>query len=431
MTDHALLVLAVIVLAVILVLIALLLLRTRGIDPNRIQTMVLGELRTERQVAAGAARDQRAELQTELKALNDTLRAAIHEQAKGLGEASDRLRDVLSTSVKQLQDSNEKRLDEMRATVDEKLEGTLEKRLGESFARVSERLEAVHQGLGEMRTLATGVGDLKKVLSNVSTRGTFGEVQLRAILEQILSPDQYRENFTPREDSGERVEFAVVLPGRDQTHGPVFLPIDSKFPQEDFVRLVDASARVDAEAMMEARTALIRQVRAYARTIAEKYIAPPATTDFAILFLPTEGLYAEVLRQPGLVEDLQRSHSIAIVGPTTLAAFLNSLRMGFRTLALEQRSSQVWQILGAVKTEFAKFGQVVTKLKKQLGSATATLDETSRRTRAMERKLSEVEQLPPDLSARLIGLPAADATELDDEDLDESLGSDDDETAAT
>lgn len=437
MSDHALLVLALMILAVIMVVVVLLLFRTRAIDPNRIQSALLHGLRTERQEAASAAREQRSELQTGLKALNDTLRTGIQQLndafaalAKGSAEASDRLRDVLATSVKQLQEGNEKKLEEMRATVDEKLQGTLETRLGESFARVNERLEAVHQGLGEMRTLATGVGDLKKVLSNVSTRGTFGELQLRAILEQILSPDQYRENFTPREETGERVEFAIVLPGRDQSAGPVFVPVDSKFPQEDFVRLVDASARVDPEGMAEARSALIRQVRIYAKSIAEKYISPPTTTDFAILFLPTEALYAEVLRQPGLVEDLQRSH-IVITGPTTFAAFLNSLRMGFRTLALEQRSSEVWQILGAVKTEFGKFGQVVRKVKKQLGSATATLDETSRRTRAMERTLREVEELPPDLSARLIGLPAGDAEELDEEDLDESLESQDDETAAT
>lgn len=383
-----------------------LVLKGRPPDAVSLKAALADELRAERQEAATAARDQRAELQSGLKALTDSVVAGIGETRV----ASEHLREALSGSVRELQAGNERKLDEMRLVVDEKLQGTLEKRLGESFALVSEQLEAVHRGLGEMRALASGVGDLKKVLTNVKTRGTFGEMQLHAILEQILSPEQYRENFAPNEESGHRVEFAIALPGREGGH-PVYLPVDSKFPQEDFIRLVDAADRGDTEEMTQARSDLVGQVKAYAKSVSEKYVNPPVTTDFAVLFLPTEGLYAEVLRQPCLVEDLQRSYCVAIAGPTTFAAFLNSLRIGFRTLAIEQRSSQLWQILGAVKTEFGKFGEVIAKLRKQLGSATATLDATTRRTRAMERKLREVEELPPDLAAGLIGLPPGDEGE--------------------
>jgi len=311
----------------------------------------------------------------------------------------------------------------MRVTVDEKLQGTLEKRLGESFSQVSQRLQAVHEALGEMQNLATGVGDLKRMLTNVSTRGSFGELQLRAILEQILSPDQYVENYRPREDHGERVEFAIRLPGRGTGAGPIFLPIDSKFPQEDYARLVDAAARNDVEAMSEAHNALIRQVRASAKSIRDKYIVPPATTEFAILFLPTESLFAEVLREPGLVETLQREYSLSIAGPTTFAAFLNSLRMGFRTLALEERASQVWEILGAVKTEFGKFDTVISRLRKQLRTATATIDDTTTRTKAMARRLREVEEMSPEVSARLLGIAGGALLTVDDE-VEEIVDSD-------
>ena len=455
MSDHALLVLVLIGSTITFVIMLLLIFRTGARNEQRAQVTLQEQLRSGRVEAAAAARDQRTELQTALKALTESTLSGIRElreayvaasaenrqtlgtfsasqesrlqqlgesvvaATRASAESSDKLRDSLAASVKELQGGNEKKLDEMRATVDEKLQGTLEKRLGESFALMSDRLEAVQRGLGEMQALATGVGDLKKVLSNVKTRGTFGELQLRAILEQILSPDQYRENFAPRIESGDRVEFAIVLPGRDPAAGQVFLPVDSKFPQEEFLRLIDAAERNDAEGMAEARTKLMRQVRAYARYVAEKYVCPPMTTDFAIVFLPTEGLYAEVLRQPGLVEDLQGSFNICIAGPTTFAAFLNSLRMGFRTLAIEQRSSEVWQTLAAVKTEFGRFGQVLDKVQKQLGSASRTLDETGRRTRAMERKLRQVEELPADLAARVIGLARGELPESPSDDDDE------------
>jgi DNA recombination protein RmuC len=281
----------------------------------------------------------------------------------------------------------------MRATVDEKLQGTLEKRLGESFRLVSERLEAVQRGLGEMQTLASGVGDLRKVLSNVKVRGTWGEVQLGALLEQMLSPGQFARNVATR-PGNERVEFVVRLPGHDPDAGEVLLPIDAKFPLEDYQRLVDASERGDAAAVEEAARALEQRIKGCARDVHEKYLNPPATTDFALLFLPTEGLYAEVIRRPGLAEHLQRELKVVVSGPTTLAALLSSLQLGFRTLAIQKRSSEVWQVLGAVKTEFAKFGGVIEKVEKKLEDASKTLATVGTRSRAIERKLRGVEQLP-------------------------------------
>jgi DNA recombination protein RmuC len=316
--------------------------------------------------------------------------------------ALDRMREALVAGMKDVQEGNERKLEEMRVTVDEKLHGTLEKRLGESFAMVSERLEAVQRGLGEMQSLATGVGDLKKVLTNVKTRGIWGEYQLRAILEQILTPEQYVENFQPDGESREAVEFAIRLPGRGGSHDAVYLPIDSKFPQEDYLRVVEAAERADAVALQDAVAALARAVRGCARDIHDKYLNPPVTTDFGIMFLPTEGLYAEVLRYPGLAAELQERCHVTIAGPTTLAALLNSLRMGFHTLALERRSSEVWQILGAVKTEFGKFGEMLDKAKKQLATASNTLDDTSKRTRMMEKKLRAVDGIGGDAAAALI-----------------------------
>jgi DNA recombination protein RmuC len=300
--------------------------------------------------------------------------------------------------------------------VDEKLQSALEKRLTESFNLVSERLEAVQRGLGEMQDLANGVGDLKRVLTNVKARGTWGEVQLGALLEQVLTPDQYDRNVKTSETSDEMVEFAVKLPGPEEDpDSPVWLPIDAKFPQEDYLRLVDAARGADAEAVEEATASLVRSVVGSAKDIHEKYLNPPATTDFAIMFLPTEGLYAEVLRQPGLLEDIQLKHRVVIAGPTTLAAILNSLRMGFRTLAIEKRSSEVWQVLGAVKTEFDKFGEVLKKVKKQLTTLSNTIDKTEVRTRAMERKLREVEQLPSDSAESILGLPDLDLSGEEEE----------------
>jgi DNA recombination protein RmuC len=295
------------------------------------------------------------------------------------------------------------RLEEMRKTVDEKLHATLEQRLGESFKIVSDRLEKVHQGLGEMQQLAIGVGDLKRVLTNVKTRGTWGEVQLEMLLEQVLTPEQYAKNVETVPGSGERVEFAIKLPGNDDGGTPVWMPIDAKFPKEQYERLADAADRADAEGVAQASRELERAVRGEAKTIAEKYLSPPLTTDFAILFLPTEGLYAEVMRRPGLADELQRLHRISIAGPSTLSALLNSLQMGFRTLALEKRSSEVWQVLGAVKTEFGKFGDVLAATKLTLERAAKNIDQAEVRSRQMARKLKSVEALPSDAAQRLLG----------------------------
>jgi DNA recombination protein RmuC len=351
-----------------------------------------------------------------LKRFGDTLQMQLTQ----LTEANDRrigeVRATLEQRLKEIETNNANKLEEMRRTVDEKLHATLEQRLGASFKLVSDRLEQVHRGLGEMQTLAAGVGDLKKVLTNVKTRGTWGEVQLETLLEQILTPDQYAKNVATVPKSSERVEFAIRLPGRNgagsrhDENEPVWLPIDAKFPREDYERLLDAQERADAAAVEEAGRALEARVRGEARTIAEKYVAPPHTTDFALLFLPTEGLYAEVLRRPGLSDQLQRDYRVTVAGPTTLTALLNSLQMGFRTLAIEQRSSEVWQVLGAVKTEFGKFGDVLAKTKAQLETVTRSIESAEQRTRVMNRKLKQVEALPGEAASELLG-GAADAEE--------------------
>jgi len=301
----------------------------------------------------------------------------------------------------------------MRRTVDEKLHATLEQRLGESFRQVAERLEQVHKGLGEMQTLAQGVGDLKHLLTNVKTRGMFGEAQLGALLEQVLSPEQFAAQVATRPGSKAVVDFAIRLPGRSGEEGAaVWLPIDAKFLNEDYQRLLDAQQRADPAAAEAAAKALEQRIRLEARCIADKYLEPPHTTDFAILFLPTEGLYAEVLRRPGLMDALQRQHRVTLAGPTTLLAMLNSLQMGFRTLALEKRSSEVWQVLGAVKTEFGKFGDVLAKVQNQTQTVLNTLGQAQVRTRAMGRALRQVEALPDAQSQEL--LPgAADAADAE------------------
>jgi len=291
----------------------------------------------------------------------------------------------------------------MRSTVDEKLQVTLNTRLTESFQRVHALLTEVHSGLGQMQSLASGVGDLKRVLTNVKTRGTWGEVQLSNLLEQVLTPEQYAANVATKPGSAERVEFAIKLPGRDPNEGQVWLPIDAKFPKEDYERLVEAAERANPEAVELAAKALEEQVRHEASEIQKKYIDPPHTTDFGILFLPTEGLYAEILRRPGLAERLQRENRVMVAGPTTLAALLNSLQMGFRTLAIEQRSSEVWQVLGAVKTEFAKFGEVMDKVQKKLQEATNVIDSAKSRSNVIRRKLKDVEGLPSAQALELLG----------------------------
>jgi DNA recombination protein RmuC len=307
------------------------------------------------------------------------------------------LRQSIENRLQVMQASSTEKLDQMRHVVDEKLQSTLEKRLGESFKQVGERLEQVYAGLGEMRLLAAGVGDLKKVLTNIKTRGTWGEIRLAQLLDQILTPDQYATNVITKREGTEHVEFAIRLPGPDAgKEQVVWLPIDAKFPQEDYQRLLDAQEAADRELADRSLRSLEIRVKAEARAIREKYIDPPHTTDFAILFLPVEGLYAEVLRIPGLCDVLQREHRVVVTGPTTLAALLNSLQMGFRTLAIERRSSEVRELLGTVKAEFGKFGDTLAKTKKKLQEAALTIDQAQVRTRAIERTLRRVEQAPPD-----------------------------------
>lgn len=338
----------------------------------------------------------------------------------GLMEQNERkfgeIRDTVDGRLRSLQDDNALKLEQMRATVDEKLQTTLERRLGESFKLVSDQLEQVHRGLGEMQNLATGVGDLKKVLTNVKSRGTWGEVVLAGVLEEMLTPQQYQANVNTKGDGKEVVEFAIRLPGTgEDPNQPLWLPIDSKFPVEDYRRLHDAQEAGDLEAIEASGRQLETQVRNCAKAICEKYIAPPKTTDFAIMFLPTEGLYAEVIRRTALTDVIQRECRVIVAGPTTLMAILSSLRMGFRTLAIQQRSSEVWTVLGSVKTEFAKFGTSLDKVNKKLQEATNIVGDASRRRRSVERKLRDVEALPeadgllealPALNAEVAGLPA-------------------------
>lgn len=357
--------------------------------------------RTLTQQSAEATRTQNTQIDAfgqQLALLQKTLADTLATQLQAVGEGNARrlgeVRGTLETQLRLMQESNAAKLDEMRRTVDEKLQATLETRLGESFRQVADRLEQVHKGLGEMHTLAQGVGDLKHLLSNVKTRGMFGEAQLAALLEQVFAPEQYVAQQVTRPATKNAVDFAIRLPGRGEDGAPVWLPIDAKFPNEDYERLLDAQQRADALAAEAAAKALEARIRLEARSIAEKYVEPPHTTDFAILFLPTEGLYAEVLRRPGLMEALQREHRVTLAGPTTLLAMLNSLQMGFRTLALERRSSEVWQVLGAVKTEFGKFGDVLTRVKEQTQTVLNTLDKAQTRSNVMNRALRQVEALP-------------------------------------
>ena len=335
----------------------------------------------------------------------DAFANRLGELSRLLDTRFEHLRQSVETRLAAIQSDNTSKLEEMRKTVDEKLHATLEQRLGESFRLVGERLEQVHRGLGEMQTLAAGVGDLKRVLTNVKTRGTWGEVQLGNLLDQVLTAEQYSANVATRPGSADRVEFALRLPGRGADDEPVWLPIDAKFPFEDYQKLLDAQDRADPVGADEAGRALENRLKNEAKTIREKYIEPPATTDFAVLYLPIEGLYAEALRRPGLADVLQREYRVTLAGPTTLAAMLNSLQMGFRTLAIEKRSSEVWSILGAVKTEFGKFGEALAHTRKKLEEASNSIDKAETRSRVLNKKLKAVEALPAGEAANL--LPAA------------------------
>jgi DNA recombination protein RmuC len=398
-----------------------------------LQTLIEQRLNEAANAQGIAAANQRQEVVSMLQQLGgstgDSLRQIGEQQKERLdkvaeelrtltekGErAQETLRQAVETRLDAIRQENATKLEEMRQTVDEKLQSTLEQRLGDSFNMVVEQLKRVHEGLGEMQTLASGVGDLKKVLSNVSVRGTFGELQLGNLLDQFLSQEQFIRNATVKEGSSERVEFAVRLPGRDRD-AEVLLPIDAKFPQEDYLRLLAAVERGDAGAVSEAGTALEKTIRLCAKTISGKYINSPRTTDFAILFLPTESLYAEVLRKPGLFEQLQRDFHVTITGPVTLTALLNALQMGFRTLAIEKRSSEVWQVLGAVRTEFGKYNQVVEKLARNLTTAASSVEELGKRTRAMGSRLKTVESLDPDTAQSLLGLSGNDIETADEND---------------
>jgi DNA recombination protein RmuC len=381
------------------------------IQLGSLQTAVSQALQSAVSSQAVQAQSSRDAQDVAFKRFADTL----NEQLRLLSEANERRLNEVRAAVEQrltaLQQGNEAKLEKMRLTVDEKLHATLEQRLGESFKQVADRLEQVHKGLGEMQLLAKDVGSLNRVLTNVKTRGIFGEVQLAGLLEQVFTPEQYASNVETVPGSGARVEFAVKLPGRRDDGQPMWLPIDAKFPREDHERLLDAQDRADMVAAEMAAKAIETRLRLEARTINEKYIAAPHTTDFAILFLPTEGLYAEALRRPGLMESLQRDYKVMLAGPTTLLATLNSLQMGFRTLALEQRSVEVWEVLGAVKTEFAKFGEVLAKTKKKLEEASNTIDQAQTRANVMQRKLKSVEGLPVSRAQALLPLAAADELE--------------------
>ncbi len=379
------------------------------------------EFSANRKETGEALRDQRQELTGALKLLGDQLfnrfedfskkeaehfekfEMRLEKSIKSSEERLDKIEERIGKNLTDIRTNNEQKLEEMRQTVDEKLHATLEKRLGESFKQVSERLEAVHKGLGDMQNLATGVGDLKRVLTNVKTRGTWGEFQLGHLIEQILTPSQYETNVATKKGSDARVEFAVKLPGKgDRKEEIVWLPIDSKFPKEDFERLMNAKEIADTNEIAESRKGLKQSIKLFAKDISTKYLSPPETTDFGIMFIPLESLYAEILSIPGLADSVQRDFRITIAGPTNLLALLNSLQMGFKTLAIEKRSSEVWKLLSAVKTEFGKFGDILEKTQKKLETASNSIGEATRKTRTIERKLRGVEELPASETSKLI-----------------------------
>jgi len=378
------------------------LLETIGAQNERLERELRAELARARSESAQSARTAREELASNLGQFTQTLQHQLSTLTQSNEQRLEAVRATVEQRLELLRTDNAEKLEQMRTTVDEKLHATLEKRLGESFKLVSDRLEQVHKGLGEMQTLATGVGDLKRVLTNIKTRGTWGEVQLENLLEQMLTSSQYEKNVATRPGRSERVEFAIRLPGRGESRAPCWLPIDAKFPLEDFQRLQDAQDRSDAAAVEMYGKSLEDRVKKQARDIRQKYVEPPHTTDFALLYLPVESLYAEVLRRPGLADMIQRECQVTLAGPTTLAAILNSLQMGFRTLAIEQRSEEVWRLLGAVKTDFMTFGDLLAKTKRQLDTVSNTLGDAEVRTRAIERKLRVVEALPEAEAAQLL-----------------------------
>jgi len=388
---------------------------------ERIDRAFRDELFRNREEISKSLKSQREELSNSINNFGELLSNRLYEIAKmqkaqldifadqllkltqSNEQKFDKLQMRVEDQLKEIQENNSRKLEEMRQTVDEKLHATLEKRLGESFKLVSERLEQVYKGLGDMQELARGVGDLKNVLTNVKTRGTWGEIQLENLIEQILTREQYEKNVITKKGSNDKVEVAIKLPGRDSLKTEtVWLPIDAKFPIEDYQRLLDAQDAANIDAINDAAKGIEARIKAEAKKIAEKYLDPPNTTDFAIMFLPIEGLYAEVLRRPGLAEFIQREYRVTIAGPTNLAAILNSLQMGFRTLAIEKRSSEVWKILSSVKTEFGKFGDVLEATQKKLQEASNKIEEATKSTRKIERQLKEVQVLPPNEQIKLL-----------------------------
>ncbi len=394
------------------VALALILVRIRGVDrfsggmaalkenQERIERVVKDEIARNREETQASARQAREETNAVLKNQLDTFSRQLLDLTQMNEKKLENIRETVEKRLVFLQEDNTKTLEKMRETVDEKLHATLERRLGESFRLVSERLELVHKGLGEMQSLATGVGDLKKVLTNIKVRGTWGEIQLGNILEEMLTPEQFLKNVATKKGSKMTVEYAVKLPGNDDH--TVLLPIDAKFPREDYERLLDAQEKADRDAVEEYAKALENRIKAEAKDIRDKYLDPPNTTDFGILFLPIEGLYAEVLRRPGLQDNIRRDYRVAIAGPTTISAFLNSLQMGFRSLAIEKRASDVWQILGSIKTEFGKFGDILEKTHKKIQEAGNTIENAARKSRNIERKLKRVQSMPDKSEAPLM-----------------------------
>ncbi len=398
----------------------------------RLESAIAGSSKELRDEVRAAQRDSADAITQSIRAVTDAQARTIDAAARAQGERLDsfstnlarqsetlerrfdELRKSVDDRLRQIQQDNEKKLDQMRQTVDEKLQSTLEKRLGESFKQVSIQLEQVQRGFGEMQALASGVGDLKRVLTNVSTRGAWGEVKLQSLLEDILTPDQYDTNVVTRTGTSERVEFAIKLPGRDEGDAPVWLPLDAKFPMDEYERLCKAAERADADAIETSARQLESSLRTFAKTIGDKYVNPPTTTDFALMFLPTEGLFAEALRRPGLFDRIRREHRVILTGPTTLTAMLGSLQMGFRTLAIQKRSSEVWEVLAKVRTEFSKFGGALDAVKKKLDEASGKIEDAQKRSRVLSKALNKAESLPTAEAKPLLDGILLDSADEDD-----------------